>query len=73
VHQEARAASWWRAGIEASSWNANPASHVGHELIAAGMLILAGGGNGEPLDYSELERWIRVGCERGTRSRHGER
>jgi hypothetical protein len=45
----------------------------GHELIEAGMLILAGGGRGLPLDYDELERWTRVGFERGTRSRHGER
>jgi hypothetical protein len=28
-------------------------------------LILAGGGNGEPLDYTELERRTRVGFERG--------
>jgi hypothetical protein len=61
------------AGITADSWHASPATHVGHELIAAGMLILAGGGNGVPLDYTELERWMRVGFERGTRSRHGER
>jgi hypothetical protein len=32
------------------------------------MLIMAGGGNGTPLDYDELERWTRVGYERGTRS-----
>jgi hypothetical protein len=49
------------AGIEAGSWYASPATHVGHELICAGMLILAGGGNGKPLDYVELERWTRVG------------
>ena len=61
------------AGITAGSWYANPATHVGHELIAAGMLMLAGGSNGVPLDYGELERWTRVGFERGTRSRHGER
>jgi hypothetical protein len=30
---------------------------VGHDLIAAGMLILAGGGSGQPLAYQELERW----------------
>jgi hypothetical protein len=49
-------------------------SMVGHgyELIGAAMLILAGGGRGFPLDYEELERWTRVGFERGTRSRHGE-
>jgi hypothetical protein len=61
------------AGITAGSWYASPAMHVGHELIAAGMLILAGGGSGKPLDYSELERWTRVGYDRGTRSRRGER
>jgi hypothetical protein len=38
-----------------------PARPVGHELIAAGMLILAGRGRGVPLDYDELERWTRVG------------
>src|SRR4029453_4453454 len=52
------------AGIEAGSWYATPAAHVGHELLAAGMLILAGGGNGTPLDYTELERWTRVGFDR---------
>jgi hypothetical protein len=31
------------AGITASSWCASPATHVGYELIGAGMLILAGG------------------------------
>jgi hypothetical protein len=43
------------------------------ELIGAGMLILAGGGRGFPLDYDELERWTRIGYERGMRSRKGER
>jgi hypothetical protein len=61
------------AGIEAGSWYAWPSTHVGHELIAAGMLIMAGGGHGLPLDYDELERWTRVGYERGMRSRKGER
>jgi hypothetical protein len=61
------------AGITAGSWYASPATHVGYELIAAGMLILAGGGSGVPLDYRELERWTRVGYERGMRSRLGER
>jgi hypothetical protein len=37
------------------------------------MLILAGGGNGTPLDYDELERWTRVGYERGSAARRGER
>ena len=61
------------AGITAGSWYAWPSTHIGHELIAAGMMILAGGGRGVPLDYDELERWTRVGFERGTRSRNGER
>jgi hypothetical protein len=61
------------AGITAGSWYASPATHVGYELIGAGMLILAGGGHGLPLDYGELERWTRVGYERGERSRKGER
>jgi hypothetical protein len=61
------------AGITAGSWYAWPSTHVGYELIGAAMLILAGGGNGVPLDYDELERWTRVGFERGMRSRKGER
>jgi hypothetical protein len=59
------------AGITAGSWYASPATHVGYELIGAGMLILAAGGRGLPMDYDELERWTRVGYERGTRSRKG--
>jgi len=61
------------AGIIAGSWDASPATHVGYELIGAAMLILAGGGRGFPLDYDELERWTRVGYERGMRWRKGER
>ena len=61
------------AGITAGSWYASPATHVGYELIGAGMLIVAGGGHGLPMDYDELERWTRVGYERGMRSRKGER
>jgi hypothetical protein len=38
-------------------------------LIAAGMVILAGDGRGLPFDDDELERWTRVGYERGVRSR----
>ena len=30
------------AGITAGSWYAWPSTHVGHELVAAGMLIMAG-------------------------------
>jgi hypothetical protein len=61
------------AGITAGSWYASPATHVGYELICAGMLILAGGGRGFSLDYDELVRWTRVGYGRGMRSRKGER
>jgi hypothetical protein len=53
------------AGITAGSWYASPATHIGHELIGAAMLILAGGGRGVPLNYAELERWTRIGFERG--------
>jgi hypothetical protein len=61
------------AGITAGSWYASPATHVGYELIGAGMLIVAGGGSGLPMDYDELERWTRVGFERGTAAKRGER
>jgi hypothetical protein len=61
------------AGITAGSWYASPGTHVGYELIGAGMLILAGGSRGLPMDYDELERWTRVGFERGMRSRKGGR
>jgi len=61
------------AGLTAGFWYASPATHVGYELIGAGMLILAGDGRGLPMDYDELARWTRVGYERGKRSRKGER
>jgi hypothetical protein len=37
------------------------------------MLILAGGGHGVPQKYTELERWTRVGYERGIAIRRGKR
>jgi hypothetical protein len=52
---------------------ASPATHVSYELIGAGMLIAWETAAVCPMDYDELERWTRVGFERGTRSRHGER
>jgi hypothetical protein len=61
------------AGIQAGSWYAWPSTHAGYELVAAGMLLMAGGHDGKPLDYQALERWTRVGYERGMRSRKGER
>jgi hypothetical protein len=61
------------AGIEAGAWYAWPSTHAGYELVAAGMLIMAAGHDGKPLDYNALERWTRVGYERGMTSRRGER
>jgi hypothetical protein len=61
------------AGITAGSWYASPATHVGYELVGAGMLILAGNHRGLPFDYDDLERWTRVGYERGMRFSKGER
>jgi hypothetical protein len=61
------------AGITAGSWYASPATQVGYELIGARMLIPAGNHRGLPFDYDELERWTRIGYERGMRSRKGER
>jgi hypothetical protein len=61
------------AGIQAGSWYAWPATHAGYELVAAGMLIMAAGHGGKPLDYKVLERWTRVGYERGMKRRQGER
>jgi hypothetical protein len=60
-------------GITVGSWYAWPSTHAGYELVAAGMLIMAGGHDGKPFEYEELERWIRVGFERWTRFRKGER
>jgi hypothetical protein len=60
------------SGITAGSWYADPTAHVGHELLAAAMLILAGGGHGVPLDYRDLERWTRIGFERGMASGNGD-
>jgi hypothetical protein len=61
------------AGIEAGAWYAWPSTHAGYELVAAGMLVMGAGHDGKPLDSEELERWTRVGFERGMRSRRGER
>jgi hypothetical protein len=41
------------AGIQAGSWYASPATHVGHELTCAGMLILAGGGKWTTATWSD--------------------
>jgi hypothetical protein len=61
------------AGIEAGAWYARPSTHASYDLVAAGMLIMVAGHEGKPLDYDELQRWTRVGYERGMRSRKGGR
>jgi hypothetical protein len=38
------------AGIHAGSWYAWPSTHAGYELVAAGMLIMAAGHDGKPMD-----------------------
>ena len=50
-----------------------PFTHAGYELVSPGMLIMAAGRYGKPLDNEALERWTRVGYERGMRFRQGER
>lgn len=51
------------AGILAGSWYAAPATTSGHQLIAAGLLIIAG-----PLDRDQLEHWVQVGYDRRIRA-----
>ena len=53
------------AGISAGAWYAWPATRPGFELVAAGMLIMAAGHDGKPMDFEALERWTRLGFERG--------
>ena len=47
------------AGLTAGFWYASPATHVGYELIGAGMLILAGDGRGLPMDFTRYRAWFR--------------
>lgn len=58
------------AGLTAGTWLASPGTHVGHELVVAGMLILAAGGAGAPLDYQALGRWVQLGYERARAGGH---
>jgi hypothetical protein len=51
------------AGLIAGWWFASPATQHGHELIAVGLLLLAG-----PVDGDLLMHWVRVGFDRRTRS-----
>jgi hypothetical protein len=46
------------AGVIAGAWFAG-GGRRGEELIAAGLLMLAG-----PVDLDELDRWVRIGWER---------
>jgi hypothetical protein len=46
------------AGTIAGSWLAGPARR-GEDLIAAGLLMLAG-----HVDLDELDNWVRIGWER---------
>jgi hypothetical protein len=46
------------AGTIAGSWFSSIARR-GEDLIAAGLLMLAG-----PVDLDELDRWVRIGWER---------
>ena len=46
------------AGVTAGAWFAS-ADRRGEDLVAAGLLMLAG-----PVDLGELDRWIHVGWER---------
>jgi len=48
------------AGAMAGSWMASPATHLGHELIAAGLLLFAG-----VVDGDELVEAVQTGYERG--------
>ena len=46
------------AGTIAGAWFASPAARQGHELIAAGLLLIAG-----PVDGDALLRAVRTGYE----------
>jgi hypothetical protein len=54
------------AGHIAGAWMANPASHQGHELVAAGLLLLAGVVNGD-----QLIEAVRIGYQRAKGSLDG--
>lgn len=61
----AETTTWPRLPAWRRDGNAPRSTHVGYQLVAAGMLIMTGGHDGKPLDDDELERWTRVGYERG--------
>jgi len=47
------------AGTIAGAWFASPETAFGDELIAVGLLLLAG-----PVDRDLLVRWVKIGYER---------
>ena len=49
------------AGLMAGWWFASPETQYGYELIAVGLLLLAG-----PVDGDLLVQWLRTGMERRT-------
>jgi hypothetical protein len=51
------------AGLLAGGWFAYPGTRMGHELIAAGLLITAG-----PIDSEELISWLAEGQRRARTS-----
>jgi hypothetical protein len=51
------------AGTIAGWWFGSPATTYAHDLIAAGLLLLAG-----PVDGDRLEEWVQEGYERNRRS-----
>jgi hypothetical protein len=57
------------AGITSGSWYAWPSTHVGHGLVAAGMLIMAAGHESNPLNYDALEALDGGRLGAGMRSR----
>ena len=47
------------AGTIAGAWSASPGTAYGHELIAAGLLLVAG-----PVERDLLTQWVKAGFER---------
>ena len=45
---------------QAGAWYAWSSTHAGMSWSPHGMLIMAAGREGKPLDYDELARWTRV-------------
>jgi hypothetical protein len=51
------------AGLHAGWWYASPGTRRGHELIAAGLLIITG-----PIDSDEVIQWLAEGQHRAKTS-----